>query len=113
MEVLILNDNLLLLGELRNELTAAYINTGTVTAQLKEADGTTNIGTPIALNALGVGVDITLGGRTYTDGNWTATIEEDHTLVEGSSYELHLDADAGSDLKAHWEIPITAAKRRS
>jgi len=24
-----------------------------------------------------------------------------------------VDADAGSDLKAHWEIPATAIKRRS
>ena len=111
MELLLLNDNLLYLLLLQNEHTDAYVNNATVTAQVKDMAGT-NVGTSLTLTALGSLTPVTLRGKTYADGNYFTTIEEDIAISAGD-YEIWVDADAGSDLKGHWEVPVKAIKRRA
>jgi len=99
MQIFLLNDNVLVLDELTNAVTGAYINSATVTAQLKTATGTS------------VGAPLTLAYVAASNGKYRSLIEEDVAVSAGVSYEYHIDADAGSDLKAHWEVPLTAVKR--
>lgn len=102
MQILIGNDNLLVLDELKNVATDAFINTGaTVTATLKTAAGVTVVG------------PLTLSYVSASDGKYRATVEEDLAVVANMAYEMHIDVDAGSDLKAHWEVPVSAIKRTS
>src|SRR5574342_283951 len=101
MQIYIANDNVLVMDGLKNVVTEAYVNSATVTAQLKTDTGTN------------VGGALTLAYVSPSNGRYRATIEEDLAVVEGTAYVFHIDADAGSDLKAHWEIPVTAIVRRT
>ena len=101
MQIYISNDNLLVVDGLRDVVTDVYLNAATVTAQLKTTTGSN------------VGGALTLAYVATSHGRYRATIEEDLALEDQTAYEVHIDADAGSDLKAHWEIPATAIKRRS
>lgn len=110
MQLYLANDNILYLLEVKNELTDAYLNSATVTAQLKTKAGV-NVGSPLTLTPLGSAVAVTVDGRTYPDGNYRVVVEEDTPFVAGIDYDYHIDVDAGSDLKAHWETPTRAVKR--
>ncbi len=110
MQIYVGNDGLLYLLELQNAASDAYINSATVTAQLK-LDGV-DVGSPIVMAALGSSVAATVNGRTYVNGNYRGVIEEDVAIVEGRPYECHINVDAGSDLKGHWEVPVSAVTRR-
>lgn len=112
MEVFIDNDNIVYVLQLYNGYSSAYINSGTVTGQLKTSAGD-NVGSALTFAAKGVGVDVVLGNKTYTDGNWYALLEEDADISEGTRYVMHIDADAGGDLKGHWEVPVQALVRHS
>jgi hypothetical protein len=101
MIIYIANDGILTLDELTNGSTGEYENDATVTAQLKDAAGTN------------VGTQLTLAYVAASNGRYRATIEEDTDVDENTAYVYHIEADAGSDLKAHWEIPVTAMKRTS
>ncbi len=79
--------------------STSYINDATVTAQLKTSLG------------VSVGGALTLSYVAASDGKYRSLIEEDTAFALNVSYEYHIDADAGSDLKAHWEVPVVAIKR--
>ena len=101
MEIYIDNDNVLVVDSLKDVVAEAYVNTATVVAQLKDADGAN------------VGGEITLAYIAGSHGRYRAMLEEDLALEDQAAYEVHIDADAGSDLKAHWEVPATAVIRRA
>jgi len=100
MEIYIGNDSLIVVDELKNVATDAFLNSATVSAQLKTTAG------------VNVGSAITLSYVAASDGKYRGTLEEDAAVVSTQDYELHIDVDGGSDLKAHWEIPVKALKRR-
>lgn len=101
MQIYLLNDTLLVVDELKNVATDAFINSATVTGQLKTAAGVL------------VGGVIALAYVAASDGKYRGTIEEDIDVSANTAYEVWIDADAGADLKAHWEVPVTAIKRTS
>lgn len=110
MEIYIGNDMVVYVLELKNSLTEDFINTGTVDGQLKNSAGD-DVGDPLSFQS--AGGPVTIGNRTYEDGNWTAVFEEDEAVVANVRYAMHIDVDAGGDLIAHWEIPTSAIKRTS
>jgi hypothetical protein len=99
MDVYVGNDNVITLTGLQNVNTGAYITGATVTGQLKTWAGTN------------VGTSITLSYVAASDGDYRGTIEEDVSITAGKAYWLYVDVDAGSDLKAHWELPLSAVRR--
>ena len=101
MQIYIANDNVLVLDGLKDIVSDAYVNSATVTAQLKTTTGT-DVGGPLAL-----------GYVPGSSGRYRATLEEDLPLEDQTAYEVHIDADAGSDLKAHWEVTAIAVTRRA
>lgn len=101
MQIYIGNDNALVVDGLKDIVADVYVNAATVTAQVKTTAGA-NVGGALAL--------------AYVIGShdrYRATLEEDLPLEDQTAYEVHIDADAGSDLKAHWEPPATAVIRRA
>lgn len=101
------NDNIIWLLGLTNMVTGNAITNATVTAQIKDRAGT-NVGSIIAFSSHG---SIAIEGTTYPSGNYRGVVEEDVDLDRGGHYVVHIDADAGGDLKAHWEVPLHAMVR--
>lgn len=104
MKVYVSNDHLLIVDGLAIESTAgtsSYANAATVTVQIKDSD------------ADAVGSPVTLGYVPASNGRYVGNLEEDVTWVLGEQFIAHIDADAGSDRKAHWEIPIEVLVRTS
>ena len=100
MQIYISNDNALVVDGLKDVVADVYLNAATVTAQLKTTAGS-NVGGPLALVYV-----------AESHGRYRATLEEDLALEDQTAYEVHIDADGGSDLKAHWEVSATAVIRR-
>lgn len=94
------NDNVLTMDGLKDVVTDAFLNAATVTAQLKTAEGAD------------VGGALTLSYVAESRGRYRATIEDDLALIDQTAYQVHIDVDAGADLRAHWEVPVTAITRR-
>lgn len=103
------NDNIAWVLGLTNAVDSETVDDATVTGQLKERDGTA-VGAALSFSAHG---SVTIEGTTYPAGNYRATLEEDLALSRGEHYVLHIDADAGGDLKAHWEVALHALVRSS
>lgn len=103
------NDNIAWLLGLTNSTTDEAINDATVTGQVRERGGE-DVGSPLTFSPHG---SIAIEGTTYPAGNYRATLEEDLALERGDHYVLEIDADAGGDLKGHWEIDLHAQVRRS
>lgn len=105
MKVYVGNDHLLIVDGLAIEAadgTSTYANTGTtVSAQLKDSDGDS------------IGSAITCTYVTASNGRYVGNLEEDVAWVVGEQFIAHIDADAGSDRKAHWEIPLEVLVRTS
>jgi len=104
MKVYVGNDHLLIVDGLAIEAadgTSAYANAATVTAQLKDSDND-SIGSPITCTYV-----------TASNGRYVGNLEEDVAWVVGEQFVAHIDADAGSDRKAHWEIPLEVLVRTS
>ena len=101
MQIYIDNDNVLVVDGLKDVVAEVYVNAATVTAQVKTAAGAN------------VGGALTLAFVAGSRGRYRATLDEELALEDQTAYEVHIDADAGSDLKAHWEVPATAVIRRA
>lgn len=104
MKVYVGNDHLLIVDGLAIEAadgTTATTASATVTAQLKDSDGDA-IGSPVSLSYVAASA-----------GRYVGNLEEDVAWVVGEQFVAHIDADAGSDRKAHWEIPLEVLVRTS
>lgn len=102
MKVYINNGHLLVVDELVVESadgTTAYANTATVTAQIKDNE------------AANVGTAITCTYVTASNGRYVGNIEEDVAWDLNESFSITIDADAGSDRKAQWTLPIEVLVR--
>lgn len=103
------NDNIIWLLGLTNTVSGNAVNAATVTGQVKTRAGV-NVGSAISFTPHG---SITIDGTTYPDGNYRGAVEEDLDMDRGGHYVAHIDADAGGDLKAHWEVALHALVRAS
>ncbi len=102
--VYIANDNLLVVDQLKNALSGTYINNATVTCTIVDSAGS-----PVAGQTWPLAVVYQAG----SNGQYVGVIEDTLTLSETTSYIAKVDADGGSGLKGHWEIPLKAKVRRS
>jgi len=103
MTLYINNDNLLILDGLKDATPGvdAYVNNATVSAELKDPDGST---------VSGAG-SIAMSYVTGSDGKYFGVIEDDVPLVEGASYTATIDVDAGSDKIAQFNPELRAKER--
>lgn len=107
MKVYIGNDNLLTVDALTNAATGAYVNNATVTATLKDADGT---------NVSGQTWPLSLAYVSGSNGKYQGVLEDGLDLTEDNRATTHtcvIDIDAVGDQVGHFEIPMTATVRRS
>ncbi len=96
------NDNLLRLSGLRNEATGDYINSAVVTVTVIDSGD---------VNVVGQAWPLTLVYVASSNGRYEGTLEETLVLIAAASYTAVIDAVFGGDLKAHWELPLTAEVR--
>lgn len=95
------NDNLVTIDELKNVSDGSYINDATVTMTLKDSSdvGVANGSWPV-----------TLAYVASSNGKYQGVLQDGITTTSGSNYVLHVDV-IGDNLKAHWEITLTARTR--
>jgi len=98
--ILILNDNLIEIIGLKDASDDSFQNSATVAANIFDKDGTLIVG------------PITLAYIAASNGDYRGTIEDSETFILGALYTAKIDADAGLDLKAHWELPLRAENRK-
>lgn len=96
------NDEILELQGLRNELTAGYLNAATVTVTLVDADGA---------QVTGDTWPKTLTYVTGSNGIYRCTLVYGLGLTAGGRYTAQLTANAGSGLRARWDMECQARER--
>ena len=98
------NDNLLILDGLKDKTPGvdAYVNSATVTAELKDQDGNT---------VSGAGT-IPMSYVSGSDGTYFGVVEDDVPLEKGALYTATIDVDAGSDKVAQFNPQLWARERR-
>lgn len=96
------NDNLLTVDGVRDVSDGSFINTATVTATLKDADG---------VDVVGQVFPTTLTYVAASDGKYQGTLEDTLALTANDKYTLCVDIDGGAGLIAHFEIPVKALIR--
>ena len=97
------NDNLLVVDGLKNESDGTYLNAASVTCTLVNGSGV-----PVS----GQTWPLAMVYQAGSNGKYIGTLEDTLSLSEGQTYVAVIDADAGSGLKGHWEIPLKAKVRR-
>lgn len=108
------NDNNIILGGLKNDISGEFITGAAVTCDILDASGDTILSGALTLSYTSPDdIDDDLLAEIGADGNYIATLEEDEDIQPGSRYTAVIDVDAGSDLIAHFEVPLVARKRRS
>lgn len=95
------SDNLITLTGLKNEATGSYVNSATVTATVKDLDGT---------QLAGQTWPTTMSYVSSSNGNYRGTLEDGASLVAGTMYVVEITADAGSDLIRKWYRNFRAEK---
>lgn len=88
---------------LKDSVTGRPINSATCNMTLKNGASTVENQT----------FPLTLAYVSATDGVYRGTLESDLSLVEGTEYTAHVEADAGDGKVGHLELPLTAARRTS
>ena len=95
------NDNVIVLDELTNSATAAYINDATVTVTVKDSAG---------VNVVGETWPLAMGYVSASNGKYRAVLQDTLSMTADRAYVAHIDA-AGDSLTGHWEVPVRAATR--
>lgn len=100
MVLFVLNDNLLVISNVKNESTGALISDATVTATVKTVAGANVAGQswPLTLSAAG-------------NGKYEGTIESTISLAANTTYIIEWDIVKGA-LVAHGETIVKAETRR-
>jgi hypothetical protein len=101
--ILVGNDNLIEVLDLKNVATGSYINNATVTVTLKDA---------ASVNVTGQSWPVTLNYVAASNGKYRATLVDTLPLVVDETYYATVVADAGDGLKATWaNVPVVAQQR--
>ena len=95
------NDTVVEVRGLMNEVSGDVLNSATVTATLKDAAGVAVTGAS----------SLAMSYVTGSTGVYRVTLPYTLSLSPNGRYTLHIDANAGSGQRAHWEIPIVAKVR--
>ena len=96
------NDHVLELRGLKNELTGAALNSATVTVTLVDATGA---------QVSGDTWPKTMSYVTSSSGNYRCTLGYALSLTEDARYTAQITANAGSGLRAYWEMECVARNR--
>lgn len=96
------NDTLIELLGLKNEVTQVVINSATVDVTLVDDTDAEVVGETWPLSMPSTGAD----------GDYRATLKDTLTLTQDRQYVAKIDADAGAQLKGHWELPLTVKLRK-
>lgn len=96
------NDNVLQVDQLKNGVDGSFLNAATVTVTVTTTTGD---------NVLPDNWPVTMSYVAASDGRYQAILEEDLVLTADTEYVAIIDADAGSDLRGHWEVPLIAEVR--
>ncbi len=96
------NDNLIEVLGLTDIVSGNFANSATVTATLVDGDDA---------EVVGQIWPITLVYVAASDGDYQAILNDVLVLTVGDLYTVKIDADAGVDMKAHWEFPVRAETR--
>lgn len=102
--VLVGNDNVLTVDELKNDVSGEYINGAVVTVTLVDSDGN---------NVAGDTWPKTLPYVAASNGKYRATLKDTLSLTHNSEYMAKVAADAGTDLQGYWELELVARTRTS
>ena len=57
-------------------------------------------------------MSLTFEYESGTDGNYVAPIDSAATIVDGTTYRIYVDANAGLNMVGHWEFEVIAKTRR-
>lgn len=102
-ELLMGNDMVLQVDDLRDEISGAYLNAATVTVTLTDALGG-SVG--------GATWPMTLTHVTGTDGTYRAALPYSLQLTANARYRATLNVNAGPGLVAQRVMPLVARQRQ-
>lgn len=96
------NDTVLEVKGLKNEMAGAFLNAATVQATLYDSAGASVAGQswPLALVYV-----------PSSDGTYRGTLPYGLSLTAGDRYTARITADAGTGLRAQFDIPCVARTR--
>lgn len=98
------NDHLLEVSDLKNGSTGEFVNDATIVVTLVDAD---------SVEVVGQDWPTQMAYVAGSDGKYRCILDDSLELVHGGFYTAIITADAGSDLKAYWELRCQADTRRS
>lgn len=98
-KVFVSNDNIVNLIGLQDSETDVYVNTATVTAQVKDATDNN------------VGSSISLSFTSGSNGDYAGLIPDDLGLTKDAWYEIEVTANDGAGRLGFWETPFQAKQR--
>ncbi len=87
------NDNILELNGFKNEASGAFLNSATVTAEIRAVNKTDVVVASQPLSYV-----------SSSDGIYRVTLADTDALVAGTEYYAFIDANGGAGLQGHWEI---------
>jgi hypothetical protein len=102
--VLYLNDNLVMVENVKNSQTGEYINDATVQIfDMLDSDGNQVAGQsfPTACSYI-----------SGSNGRYAGTIKDTITVSLGSKYTVKVTADGGAGLRGYWEESLVVKTRR-
>jgi hypothetical protein len=99
--VFVANDNLFVLSGVALASDGSAINDAVVVMTIKDSSGTdvTGVTWPVVM------------AFTGTDGQYSATIEEEAGFVDDAGYTAFVDAETPGGITGHWEVPLGAETR--
>ena len=100
--IYVANDNLLRVDRLRDAEDGSFLNAATVTAHLRNRDGT-DVG--------GQAWPLTLGYVAGSEGRYHGTLSDGMTLKAGRKVFATVVADAGEGRRAEFVVELAAAVR--
>ncbi len=98
-DLLVGNDELIQMNGLYDQQAATYVNDATVSLQIKTMAG------------VNVGAAITMSYVASSNGVYVGSIEEDASIVVGTSYLLVITVTASGDRVGTWTSKKTAKQR--
>lgn len=96
------NDNFVEISNLQDGISAALINSATVTLTIQDSDGN---------NVSGISWPLTMAFVSGSDGIYRVVVDKAIGVVEGSSYRARITVVSGS-LDGLWVIELAAQVRR-
>lgn len=92
-----LSDNIIEVDGLINKQTGAYQNSAAVTLTVKD---------DLGVNISGETWPLVMSYVASSNGKYRTTLKDTLGLVRDRFYFAHIDADAGADLRRHWETVL-------